>query len=220
MKAIFFDANGVIYYRHEQNRYLMEFLLKNNLALLSGGMLSAQTEKFHDAALKGQIPQEDYWNAILEACGVKDLSLLKKGRVAIKKDHKNIVLFPMVKVTLDSLKERGFLVGIVTDAGVSKSTKLAWFKKQGLDIVWDAYANSMDLKTRKPDLYMFEAALEEAGVTADNTVFVGHDARELNGARRAGLRTIAFNYDPDVEADYFVDKFEDLLTLPFLSQAR
>ncbi len=220
MKAIFFDANGVIYYRHEQNRYLMEFLLKNNLALLSGGMLSAQTEKFHDAALKGQIPQEDYWNAILEACGVKDLSLLKKGRVAIKKDHKNIVLFPMVKVTLDSLKERGFLVGIITDAGVSKSTKLAWFKKQGLDIVWDAYANSMDLKTRKPDLYMFEAALEEAGVTADNTVFVGHDARELNGARRAGLRTIAFNYDPDVEADYFVDKFEDLLTLPFLSQAR
>ena len=219
MKAIFFDANGVIYYRCEQNRYLKDFLLKNKLALPSGDMLSAQTEKIHDAALKGQVPQEDYWNAILEACGVKDLSLLKKGRAAIKKDHKNIVLFPMVKVTLDSLKERGFLVGIVTDAGVSKSTKLAWFKKQGLDIAWDAYANSMDLKTRKPDLYMFEAALEEAGVTADETVFVGHDARELNGARRAGLRTIAFNYDPDVEADYFVDKFEDLLTLPFLSQA-
>ena len=218
MKAIFFDANGVIYYRQEHNRYLKDFLLKNNLALLSGGMLSAQTEKFHDAALKGQIPQEAYWNAILEACGVKDLSLLKKGRAAIKKDHKNIVLFPMVKVTLDSLKERGFLVGIVTDAGVSKSTKLAWFKKQGLDIVWDAYANSMDLKTRKPDLRMFEAALEEAGVTADETVFVGHDARELNGARRAGLRTIAFNYDPDVEADYFVDKFEDLLILPILCQ--
>ena len=219
MKAIFFDANGVIYYRCEQNRYLKDFLLKNKLALPSGDMLSAQTEKIHDAALKGQVPQEDYWNAILEACGVKDLSLLKKGRAAIKKDHENIVLFPMVKVTLDSLKERGFLVGIVTDAGVSKSTKLAWFKKQGLDIAWDAYANSMDLKTRKPDLYMFEAALEEAGVTADETVFVGHDARELNGARRAGLRTIAFNFDPDVEADYFVDKFEDLLTLPFLSQA-
>lgn len=218
MKAIFFDANGVIYYRHEQNRYLKDFLRKSNLALPSGGMLSAQTEKIHDAALKGQIPQEDYWNAILEACGMKDLSLLKKGRAAIKKDHKNIALFPMVKVTLDSLKERGFLVGIVTDAGVSKSTKLAWFKKQGLDIVWDAYANSMDLKTRKPDLYMFEAALEEAGVTADETVFVGHDARELNGARRAGLRTIAFNYDPHVEADYFIDKFEDLLILPILCQ--
>jgi len=218
MKAIFFDANGVIYYRHEQNRYLKDFLLKNNLVLPSVGMLSAQTEELHDAALKGQIPQEDYLNAILKACGVKGLSLLKEGQAAIEKDHGNIVLFPMVKDTLDTLKERGFLVGVVTDAGVSKSTKLAWFKEQGLDIVWDAYANSMDLKTRKPDLRMFEAALEEAGVTADETVFVGHDARELNGARRAGLRTIAFNYDPDVEADYFVDKFEDLLILPILCQ--
>jgi len=218
MKAIFFDANGVIYYRHEQNRYLKDFLLKNNLALPSGGMLSAQTEELHDAALRGQIPQENYWNAILKACGVKGLSLLKEGRAAIEKDHGNIVLFPMVKDTLDTLKERGFLVGVVTDAGVSKSTKLAWFKEQGLNIVWDAYTNSMDLKTRKPDLRMFEAALEEAGVTADETVFVGHDARELNGARRAGLRTIAFNYDPEVEADYFVDKFEDLLILPILCQ--
>jgi len=218
MKAIFFDANGVIYYRHEQNRYLKDFLLKNNLALPSDEVLSAQTEELHDAALRGQIPQEDYLNAILKACGVKGLSLLKEGRVAIEKDHGNIVLFPMVKDTLDTLKGRGFLVGVITDAGVSKSTKLAWFKKQGLDIVWNAYANSMDLKTRKPDLYMFEAALKEAGVTADETVFVGHDAREINGAHRAGLRTIAFNYDPDVEADYFVDKFEDLLILPILCQ--
>lgn len=218
MKAIFFDANGVIYYRCEKNRYLKDFLQKNNLALPSGEVLSAQTEELHDAALRGQIPQEDYWNAILKACGVKGLSLLKEGRTAIEKDHGNIVLFPKVKDTLDTLKERKFLVGIVTDAGVSKSTKLAWFKEQGLDIVWDAYANSMDLKTRKPDLYMFEVALEEAGVTADETVFVGHDVRELNGARRAGLRTIAFNYDPDVEADYFIDKFEDLLILPILCQ--
>jgi len=218
MKAIFFDANGVIYYRCEQNRYLKDFLQKNNLALPSVEVLSAQTEELHDAALRGQIPQVDYLDAILKTCGVKGLSLLKEGRAAIEKDHGNIVLFPMVKDTLDTLKERGFLVGVVTDAAVNKSTKLAWFKEQGLDIVWDAYANSMDLKTRKPDLYMFEAALEEAGVKADETVFVGHDARELNGARRAGLRTIAFNYDPDVEADYFIDKFEDLLILPILCQ--
>lgn len=218
MKAIFFDANGVIYYRCEKNRYLKDFLLKNNLVLPSVDMLSARTEELHDAALKGQIPQKDYLNAILKVCSVKGLSLLNEGRMAIEKDHGNIILFPMVKETLDTLKERGFLVGIVTDAGVSKSTKLAWFKKQGLDIVWDAYANSMDLKTRKPDLYMFEAALKEAGVTADETAFAGHDARELDAARRAGLRTIAFNFNPDAEADYFVDKFEDLLILPILSR--
>jgi HAD superfamily hydrolase (TIGR01509 family) len=219
MKAIFFDANGVIYFRGEHNRYIKDFLQKFNLDMPSKEVLSAQTEELHDAALRGQIPQEDYWNAILKACGVEDPSLLKKGRLAIEKDHGNILLFPKVKETLAALKDRGFLVGVVTDAGVSKPTKLSWFKEHGLDIEWDAYANSMDLKTRKPDVRMFEAALEEAGVMADETVFVGHDARELYGARRAGLRTIAFNYDPDVEADHFVENFEDLLNLSFLQEA-
>jgi HAD superfamily hydrolase (TIGR01509 family) len=62
----------------------------------------------------------------------------------------------------------------------------------------------MDLKTRKPDVRMFQAALEEAGVTAEETAFVGHDARELGGARQAGLaRPLPTTMIPDVEADYF-----------------
>ncbi len=122
----------------------------------------------------------------------------------------------MVKYTLETIKKRGFLIGIITDAEVDKSVKLAWFKEKGLNIAWDAYANSMELKTRKPDLRMFRAALKEAGIVAEEAMFVGHEAKELNAAKQAGLLTIAFNYDPDVDADYYIDKFEDLLTLPFL----
>jgi putative hydrolase of the HAD superfamily len=219
LRAVFFDANGVIYHRRERNRYLNSFLQQNNLERPSKEILSAQTDKLHDAALRGQIPQEEYWNAVLKACGVVGISMLEEGRAAIEKDHGNIRLFPKVKETLAELKERGFLLGIVTDAGVSKQTKLDWFSKQGLDIEWDAYANSKDLKTRKPDVRMFEAALVEAGVTADDTVFVGHDAKELYGARQAGIRTIAFNYESEVEANYFIKSFDDLLNLPFLRKA-
>lgn len=219
MKAVFFDANGVIYYRRERDRHFKGFLRRNNLDAPPAAALSAETERLHDAALRGEIPQEDYWNAILQACGASGPALLEEGRAAIERDHGNIVLFPAVKETLNTLKERGFLIGVVTDAAVSKPTKLAWIKEQGLDVEWDAYANSMDLKTRKPDVRMFQAALEEAGVTANETVFVGHDAGELSGARRAGLRTIAFNYDRGVEADFFIDQFVDLLNLPFLSKA-
>jgi phosphoglycolate phosphatase-like HAD superfamily hydrolase len=47
-------------------------------------------------------------------------------------------------------------------------------------------------------------------------MFVGHEAKEINAAKRAGLITVAFNYDPDVDADYYIENFEDLLTLPLL----
>ncbi len=218
MKAIFFDANGVIYYRSqgEKNHYLKKFLQKNNLTTPLEEVFSHEIEKIHDLALRGQITQDDYLNAILKSCGVKDLSLLKEGREAIKKDHGNITLFPMVKYTLETIKKRGFLIGIITDAEVDKSVKLAWFREKGLNVAWDAYANSMELKTRKPDLRMFRAALKEVGIAPEEAMFVGHEAKEINAAKRAGLITVAFNYDPDVDADYYIDNFEDLLTLPLL----
>jgi HAD superfamily hydrolase (TIGR01662 family) len=218
MKAVFFDANGVIYGRRARDHYLNAFLEQHQLQRPDARELSTRTEELHDAALRGAVPQEEYWNAILQACGVSDPAHLAEGRAAIQQDHGNIAIYPGVQETLQELKRRGFKIGIVTDAGVSKDTKLTWFREQGLDIHWDAYANSMDLKTRKPDVRMFQAALEEAGVSAGETVFVGHDARELGGARQAGLQTIAYNYDPDVEADTFIENFADLLDLPFLHQ--
>lgn len=218
MKAVFFDANGVIYIRRERDRYFNEFLEKHRLRRPQKAL--AEVERLHDTALRGEVSQDDYWTAILHACGTNDPATMEAGKAALEQDHGNIVIFPKVKETLVELKCRGFLIGIVTDAAVSKATKLAWFREHGLDVEWDAYANSMDLKTRKPDIRMFQAALEEAGVAASEAVFVGHDARELNGARNAGLQTIAFNYDPGVEAGYFIENFEDLLQLPLLERAR
>jgi len=218
MKAIFFDANGILYYREKdkKNYYLKQFLRKYKISKPLEEVFTPEMEEIHDSALRGQITQNDYLNKILESFGVRDSSGLKEGQEAIRKDHGNITLFPMVNYTLETLKKRGFLIGIITDAEVDKSIKLAWFKEKGLNVSWDAYANSMELKTRKPDLRMFRFALEEAGVKKEEAMFVGHEAKEINAAKRAGLQTIAFNYDPDIEVDYYIDKFKDLLSLPLL----
>ncbi|MFH1266784.1 MAG: hypothetical protein ABIK89_13735, partial [Planctomycetota bacterium] len=55
--------------------------------------------------------------------------------------------------------------------------------------------------------------LEAMDLPAERVAFVGHDADELAGATRAGLATIAFNYDPDAKADVFLARFEELLQL-------
>jgi FMN phosphatase YigB (HAD superfamily) len=63
---------------------------------------------------------------------------------------------------------------------------------------------------------MFTFALEDAGVKKEEAMFVGHESREINAAKCAGLQTIGFNYESDVVADYYIDKFEDLLILSLL----
>lgn len=216
IKAIFFDANGVIYYRQENNRFLNEFLQKYHLAIPQQSILEVETNGLQDSALRGQIPHQEFWNGILRFCGV-DETMWQEGREVLQRDQSDITIFPGVIETLSTLKERGFKIGVVTDAYISKSTKLEWFNDRGMDVAWDAYANSMDLLTRKPDVRMYKAALNQAKVSPDETVFVGHDIRELDGARQAGLHTVAFKYDTGAEAEYYIDSFDELLSLPLIN---
>jgi len=49
---------------------------------------------------------------------------------------------------------------------------------------------------------------------------VGHKTSELEGARALGMKTIAFNGDKDAQADFFVERFADILKVPLLSLER
>ena len=45
----------------------------------------------------------------------------------------------------------------------------------------------------------------------DKVAFVGHDRLELSGASAVGMPTIAFNFDPDAQADVHISRFEELV---------
>jgi putative hydrolase of the HAD superfamily len=115
------------------------------------------------------------------------------------------------------LKEHGFLLGIVTDTVLPISKKLRWFTQGGFGHVWDAIISSCDIGIRKPNPGIYQAALQQLGVTVEEAVFVGHAASEIQGAENVGLTTIAFNYEDGANADIYIEHFADLLTLPILS---
>ena len=138
----------------------------------------------------------------------------------MKKDENNVQFFEGVKETLLALKEAGYLLGIVTDTANPLHAKLTWFERGGFGHVWDAITSSLDVGVRKPDPKIYCAALKQLGVTVEQTVFLGHKKSELDGARNVGIRTIAFNYDDDALADYYVKNFADILKVPLLSQIK
>ena len=148
--------------------------------------------------------------------GITQPDLVARGKQALIDDDSNVQFFEGVAETLSALKKQGFLLAIVTDTANSISTKLKWFERGGFGHVWDAIISSMDIGTRKPEPQIYQAALQQLGVTADQAVFVGHRASELAGALAIGMQTIAFNYDEDAQADFFIEKFSDLLKLPVL----
>jgi putative hydrolase of the HAD superfamily len=208
VRAIIFDAGDILYYRTERGKYFTAFL--RELGLEPDPALHQARKAIEHQAYRGQITHTAYREAVVRLYGVTRPDLVERGKQALIDDDANVVFFDGVKDTLLALKARGCLLAIITDTANSISAKLSWFERGGFGHVWDSIISSMDLGTRKPDPRIYQAAFRQLGVTPDQAVFVGHRAVELEGARAVGLRTIAFNYDPDARADCCIQRFADL----------
>ena len=214
VKALFFDAGDILYYRPRKNEHLKLFLEGKKLSLT----LNFEEEKAHlkDLAFMGQIKRHDYYEQIIRLYGIDNPAEIAEGVRAIGEDDESVEIFENVPETIQELKKRGFLLGIITDTAMPFSNKLKWFAEHGFGDVWDVMISSREIGLRKPEATMYELALQQTGVEPSQAVFIGHKTSELTGARKVGLKTIAFNYDKDAEADLYIQNFCDLLKLPLL----
>jgi len=213
-RALIFDAGDILYFRPQRGIGFASFLKELGLEISPNH--TQQKKAIEYQAYRGQITHDEYRAAVVGIYGVTQPEQVARGKQALIDDDSNVAFFEGVCETLHALKEQGFLLAIVTDTANSISSKLNWFERGGFGHVWDAIISSMDIGTRKPDPKIYEAALAQLGLTPDQAVFVGHRASELAGARAVGMQTIAFNYDKDASADYFIEKFSDILHVPVL----
>ncbi|MGH7774368.1 MAG: HAD family hydrolase [Candidatus Binatia bacterium] len=211
-KAMLFDAGDVLYHRPRRGALLTPFLAKTGLqnVVLDQRRLAQLKRQAH----AGQIAKEEYQDAVLGLYGVSDPSIRLQGRRILDEEQRDIVFFDGVPATLHRLKKTGLRLGVVTNTFDATSDKLEWFRRAGIDSVWDSFATSCELKVCKPDPRIYLAALNPLGVRPHEAAFVGHSAIELRGAKALGLTTVAFNRDSEtVTADHTISKFTELLSL-------
>lgn len=214
VQALLFDAGDILYYRPERGKFFTEIL--HSLGIDPEQNHENERYVLRQQAYRGEIEQEEYQKEILGLYGIVQPEQVASGLDAMKKDENNVQFFEGVRETLLELKSKGYLLGIVTDTANPLHAKLAWFEAGGFGHIWDAITSSLDVGVRKPNPKIYQAALGQLGVPAGNAVFLGHKASELAGAKAIGLRTIAFNYDDDAHADFYVEQFADILKVPLL----
>ncbi len=214
VQALLFDAGDILYHRPNRGRCIRAFLRHAGVEAIEQD--PHERARLMEQAFEGKIDQVQYHEAILRLYGISDPMLLQAGVQALKDDENDVVFFDGVQQTLTALKDTGYLLGIVTDTANPIYAKLNWFERGGFGHVWDSIISSRELGMRKPDLRIYDAALRQLGVKPEHAVFVGHSSDELEGARNAGLYTVAFNYDKGAQADFYIDQFSALLTVPVL----
>jgi putative hydrolase of the HAD superfamily len=98
---------------------------------------------------------------------------------------------PHAHALLEALRARGLKVGIVSNVATPARFVRTLLEKQGLSQRVDSVVLSCEVGKRKPHPSIFERALAELGVAADEALFVG-DRRhnDVHGAHAAGMETV------------------------------
>lgn len=215
VKAIFFDAGDILYYRPQRDRHLSEFL--SNHQVNPEQNFETERKRIKDLAFSGQMKRHDYYRELIRLHGITDAQSIEEGMQAIARDDNAVVIVDGVPETIQALKAQGFILGIITDTAMPFTHKLNWFEEHGFGRVWDVVISSKEMGVRKPAPSMYQEAIIQTGLKPEEAVFVGHKTHELEGARAVGLKTIAFNYDSDALADVYIEKFPELLNVQLLA---
>ncbi len=217
-KGIFFDAAGVLYRRPEPTeRFVSRLLSDRGLPAQLSAERQARREELLSQAVDGHLAPDGYWEQVLLLHGLTDPEERRTLAARIDAYADVVIPLPGVREALAGLKRRGFLLGIVTDTVHPLERKMRWLGQVGVAECLDVVVCSTAVGLHKPDPAMYLHALQQAHLTAAESAFVGHDARELAGAHRAGMATVAVHYDPGAEADYYADSLLGLLDVPIFT---
>ena len=125
------------------------------------------------------------------------------------------VAFPGARETLETLRERGFRLGIVTNRAFGGSRFGADLAATGLDAAWDTVVVSVEVGYLKPHPATFQRALAELELSSNQAVMVGNSlAEDIAGAQQVGMAAAWKRSAPDAEGvvpDYVFDDLPQLL---------
>ena len=215
IRAILFDAEGVLYTRSHKSQRFTAFL--KELGMDEENIPTPQVDLLRHQAFIGHITFDQYKEGVLRLYGITQPSLISRGVQIINEEYNKIHFFNGVQETLNALKNKKYYLGIVTDTAQPLYVKINKLERGGIGHLWDSIIASREVGVQKPDPKIYQLALQQLGITSDQAVFVGHKSAELEGARKVGLKTVAINYDTDAKADFYIEKFSDLVNLPIVS---
>lgn len=131
--------------------------------------------------------------------------------------YKHLKTYPGVRPTLKRLKQKGIKLAIVTDAPRFKAiTRLEYLN---LTEYFDIIVSYEDVNRKKPSTLIFKRALKQLKVQPQHTLHLGdYREKDILGAKRTGMQNCIARYGDlkigkKVWADFYIDKFSDILKL-------
>ena len=207
-KAVGFDIDGTLYANYKMYFHSLPSGLFHPVLAWNFGKVRKDIRKIrpveHFRHLQAKLlskrmnMQPDHTFALMERFLYQTWETSFKGIKPLKN----------VKEVLNDLKERGILLGALSDFPVKK--KLEYL---GLKDVWDVAFTSEDTNYLKPHPEPFLALAQGFGVEPGEVLYVGNSYKyDVIGARSVGMKTAHYSKrpHPNTLADYTFFDYKDL----------
>lgn len=214
LAGLLLDADDVLYDDSAWRRWFVQVLKRFGVYTTEACLFRVWEQEHAPDVYRGRRKLADALDAFLLAIGlrqaqIRELAAAAQGRLRILAE--SVRAMPGVKTTLQRLWESGLKMAVVVNSASPAPEIRTQLERLGVGEFFSAVVSSRDLGVPKPAPLPYWTALRELGLRPEEAAFVGHDALELAGAAAVGLRTIAFHYDRDAQADIFLHRFEELL---------
>jgi HAD superfamily hydrolase (TIGR01509 family) len=216
VRGLLFDPGDVLYDATLWRRWLFKLLARLGLRTNYRSFFHLWDHEYLADVYRGKRDFHEALESFLLAAGlshgqIDEVEMACKGRRC--QDEAAARPLAGIKATLRALRASGTVLGVVGNYEHPVSVLASHLDHLGLEGLFDAVVSSFDLGSTLPEPPCYQAALAAMRLPPEQVAFVGHDSDELAGAARVGMQTIAFNFDPEAQADAYLVRFDELLDM-------
>ena len=188
IKGVFFDFDGVITIEKQGSPTIISYISKE--LGISLDKVEKAYYKHNKDLLLGNITHRDMWDEFCSDIGQNiDYRLLEDSFLNVTIDEKMI----------DYIKElrKDYLIGMITDNKADRINVIV--ENTVLKGLFDVIVISAEVHGRKSDKKIFEEALKQSSLKAEECLFVDNTASNLEKPAEMGFSTFYFD---DENRDY------------------
>lgn len=211
-KAILFDLDGTLLDRPTS----LEKFLRNQYSRFSFNVpFEIFQERFLQLDQNGYVWKDRVYQQLEEEWSLPSNQWQELLEDYVQNFSKECVAFSYSHQLLSSLSTQGYKLGLITNGYTD--FQLRNIRSLKLDSYFDTILVSEREGMKKPDRRLFQKALDQLEVRADQSFFIGdHEDKDIHGAQDCGMETVLIDHHRTTvnsAAHYIAYSCEDLQLL-------
>jgi putative hydrolase of the HAD superfamily len=212
IKSVIFDLDGTLLDRDASVEQFVSVQYDRLAEHLSHIPKSDYIARFIELDCHGHVWKDKVYQALVTEFSIEEMnwqSLLEDYEMRFQF---HCVPFQFLTEMLNELKQKGYLLGIITNGRGHFQARA--IDGLGIRDYFNAILISEVEQVRKPQVEIFQRAMDRLGVSAPDSVFVGdHPEADIAGAKDAMMRTIwkrNSSWIEAKEADAIIDELNEI----------